>query len=100
MPRIRSLAWFLATAAGLPLVASVANVAPGGALSEARAADAGAAAPGRSAAAVVGALPAGVAARERGDGWTFADERGMTLYTYDRDEGSPGESTCVEACSR
>lgn len=100
MPRIRSLAWFLATAAGLSLVAGVASVASGGLLPEARAADAGAAAaPGRAASAVVGALPTGVAARERGDGWTFADERGMTLYTYDRDEGSPGESTCVEACA-
>ena len=43
MPRIRSLAWFLATAAGLPLVATVANVAPGGAPVRARA-DAGMAA--------------------------------------------------------
>lgn len=52
-----------------------------------------------SAAQVVGALPPGVQTRERGDGWSFADERGMTIYTYDRDEGTPGESSCNDACA-
>lgn len=46
-----------------------------------------------------GPLVAGVAATARGDGWVFADERGMTLYTYDRDEGKPGASACNGPCA-
>jgi predicted lipoprotein with Yx(FWY)xxD motif len=46
-----------------------------------------------------GPLVAGVTAKARGDGWLFADERGMTLYTYDRDEGAPGASTCNGPCA-
>ncbi len=46
-----------------------------------------------------GPLVAGVTARARGDGWVFADERGMTLYTYDRDEGTPGQSNCKGPCA-
>lgn len=46
-----------------------------------------------------GALVPGVTAKSRGDGWVFADERGMTLYTFDRDEGKPGTSACVGPCA-
>jgi predicted lipoprotein with Yx(FWY)xxD motif len=46
-----------------------------------------------------GPLVPGVSAKARGDGWVFADERGMTLYTYDRDEGTPGQSTCNGPCA-
>lgn len=63
------------------------------------AADPGAGTKSVTAAQVVGVLPPGVKTRERGDGWGFVDERGMTLYTYDRDEGTPGESSCVDACA-
>lgn len=50
-----------------------------------------------SAAAV--ALPAGIATRPRGDGLVFTDARGMTLYFYDRDEGTPGRSACEGPCA-
>jgi len=46
-----------------------------------------------------GALVPGVTAKARGDGWVFADERGMTLYRFDRDEGAPGTSACVGPCA-
>ena len=44
-------------------------------------------------------LPANVKAQARGDGWSFADSRGMTLYTFDRDEGTPGQSSCTDDCA-
>jgi predicted lipoprotein with Yx(FWY)xxD motif len=44
-------------------------------------------------------LPTGVKALARGDGWAFADSRGMTLYTFDRDEGTPGQSSCKGECA-
>jgi predicted lipoprotein with Yx(FWY)xxD motif len=46
-----------------------------------------------------GPLVPGVSAKSRGDGWVLADERGMTLYTYDRDEGKPGQSACTGPCA-
>jgi predicted lipoprotein with Yx(FWY)xxD motif len=104
MARVRSLTWLaLAVATGLPVFAILAGGDGAGSTPSARAQSAGqkAATGARkvSAAEVVGALPPGVSTRERGDGWGFADERGMTLYTYDRDEGTPGESACNDACA-
>jgi len=46
-----------------------------------------------------GPLVEGVVAKARGDGWVFADARGMSLYTYDRDEGTPGQSSCTGPCA-
>lgn len=46
-----------------------------------------------------GALPTNIKARPRGDGWVFNDLRGMTLYTFDRDEGTPGKSSCNLECA-
>ena len=34
-----------------------------------------------------------------GDGWSFTDNHGMTLYTFDRDEGTPGKSACNAECA-
>lgn len=45
-------------------------------------------------------VPSGIKAIEQGDGWLFADAKGMTLYTYDRDEGKPGKSSCNGDCAR
>lgn len=44
-------------------------------------------------------LPAGFDTRPRGDGLVFTDAKGMTLYTYDRDEGTPGRSACEGPCA-
>lgn len=44
-------------------------------------------------------LPAGLDTRPRGDGLVFIDAKGMTLYTYDRDEGTPGRSACEGPCA-
>jgi len=44
-------------------------------------------------------LPTGITAKKQGDGWLFADDKGMTLYTFDRDEGAPGKSTCNAECA-
>jgi predicted lipoprotein with Yx(FWY)xxD motif len=52
-----------------------------------------------AAAAAEPAVPAGVTAAPQGHGWLFAANNGMTLYTYDRDEGTPGGSACVEECA-
>ncbi|MDX2145559.1 MAG: hypothetical protein SFV19_19560 [Rhodospirillaceae bacterium] len=46
----------------------------------------------------VDAVPAGVTTKTLGSGWQFADDKGMTLYTFDRDEGAPGKSTCNDDC--
>ena len=35
-------------------------------------------------------LPAGIGGKQFGNGWQFADDIGMTLYTFDRDEGARG----------
>jgi predicted lipoprotein with Yx(FWY)xxD motif len=43
--------------------------------------------------------PPGIGTKRQGDGWLLADDKGMTLYTYDRDEGAPGKSTCNEDCA-
>lgn len=51
-------------------------------------------------AAAPAGVPAGVKVNARGDGWAFADDRGMTLYTFDRDEGTPGFSSCAEDCAQ
>ncbi|MDX2221306.1 MAG: hypothetical protein SFV21_01080 [Rhodospirillaceae bacterium] len=45
------------------------------------------------------AVPAGVTAEKLGHGWMFAANNGLTLYTYDRDEGAPGSSACIEECA-
>jgi len=44
-------------------------------------------------------LPSGVNAVQKGHGQVFTNERGMTLYTFDRDEGAPGKSTCNGECA-
>jgi predicted lipoprotein with Yx(FWY)xxD motif len=44
-------------------------------------------------------VPASIKAKPRGDGWVFADTQGMTLYTFDRDEGTPGKSACNGPCA-
>jgi predicted lipoprotein with Yx(FWY)xxD motif len=44
-------------------------------------------------------LPADIASRPRGDGAVFTDAKGMTLYTFDRDEGTPGRSACEGPCA-
>jgi predicted lipoprotein with Yx(FWY)xxD motif len=44
-------------------------------------------------------LPAGIGGKQLGNGWQFADAKGMTLYTFDRDEGTPGKSGCNGECA-
>ena len=57
--------------------------------------------PGAASVAAPNAIvqPPGTQVRARGDGWVLVDERGMTLYTTDRDEGTPGRSSCDAACA-
>ena len=43
-------------------------------------------------------LPAGIAAVKHGHGWQFANAKGMTIYTFDRDEEQPGASACKGEC--
>jgi predicted lipoprotein with Yx(FWY)xxD motif len=43
--------------------------------------------------------PPEVRSNARGDGWTFSDSHGMTLYTFGRDEGTPGKSSCNAECA-
>ena len=43
-------------------------------------------------------MPSGITTRQHGSGWTLIDDKGMTIYTFDRDEGAPGRSTCNEEC--
>ncbi len=46
------------------------------------------------------APPSAIQAKPRGDGWMFVDaSSGMTLYTFDRDEATPGKSTCKDQCA-
>ena len=51
------------------------------------------------AAAALTGTPANIVSKARGDGWTFTDRRGLTLYTFDRDEGAPGQSSCNAECA-
>ncbi|MBL8645414.1 MAG: hypothetical protein JNK21_15890 [Rhodospirillaceae bacterium] len=44
-------------------------------------------------------LPPGLQEKAQGDGWLFADADGMTLYTFDRDEATPGKSNCTGECA-
>ena len=44
-------------------------------------------------------LPPGVTSQKQGHGWVFAGKDGMTLYTFDRDEGVPGKSACIDDCA-
>lgn len=44
-------------------------------------------------------FPDGIGGKQLGNGWQFADAKGMTLYTFDRDEGAPGKSTCNKDCA-
>jgi predicted lipoprotein with Yx(FWY)xxD motif len=44
-------------------------------------------------------LPSSFDSRTRGDGSVITDAKGMTLYTFDRDEGVPGRSACEDACA-
>ena len=46
------------------------------------------------------AVPGGIALRKRGDGDVLTDARGMTLYTFDKDEGMPGRSACEGPCAQ
>jgi predicted lipoprotein with Yx(FWY)xxD motif len=43
--------------------------------------------------------PEGIASKKQGNGWVFANGKGMTLYTFDRDEGVPGKSACNGDCA-
>ena len=103
MSRARSLTWLASAALAATLVPALVGTRGDGPIAAASAADPQAPAAAKAGAAkatsVVGALPAGVSTRQHGDGWSFADERGMTLYTTDRDEATPGESSCVDACA-
>ncbi|MBL8628607.1 MAG: hypothetical protein JNM81_03190 [Rhodospirillaceae bacterium] len=45
-------------------------------------------------------VPSAVTAKPQGDGWLFTEAAGgMTLYTFDRDEATPGKSTCKDECA-
>ena len=44
-------------------------------------------------------VPAEVTVSESGAGWRFADAKGMTLYTYERDT-VPGASACQGECAK
>lgn len=44
-------------------------------------------------------LPAGIGGKQLGTGWLFANDKGMTIYTFDRDEGVPGKSACNGDCA-
>ena len=46
------------------------------------------------------AVPAGVAVKARGDGWWFVNDKGLVLYTYERDERVPGKSDCNAECAQ
>ncbi len=43
--------------------------------------------------------PRQVVLHQHGHGWTLTDDKGMTLYTYEKDV-DPGKSNCVGACAR
>ena len=45
-------------------------------------------------------VPAGIGVKERGDGWTFVNDKSLALYTYDRDLRTPGESACDADCAK
>ncbi len=43
--------------------------------------------------------PDGIVLKQHGHGWLLADAKGMSLYTFERDD-APGKSTCVGACAQ
>jgi predicted lipoprotein with Yx(FWY)xxD motif len=43
--------------------------------------------------------PVGITVTKHGDGWHFADAKGLALYTYDKDE-TPGKSACNGECAK
>jgi predicted lipoprotein with Yx(FWY)xxD motif len=43
--------------------------------------------------------PAGIVVNKHGDGWHFADAKGLALYVYDKDE-VPGKSQCNGECAK
>ena len=43
--------------------------------------------------------PEGVALKQHGHGWLLSDGKGMSLYTFERDD-APGKSTCVGVCAQ
>jgi predicted lipoprotein with Yx(FWY)xxD motif len=45
-------------------------------------------------------VPAAVKTKQQGDGWLLTDAAdGMTLYITDRDEATPGKSSCTAECA-
>ena len=44
--------------------------------------------------------PSDIKVSARGDGWVFADAKGMALYVFDGDEATPGKSACNGACAQ
>lgn len=51
-----------------------------------------------SAFAADNAAPADIQLQQRGHGWQLSDDKGMTLYTFERDI-QPGRSACVGPCA-
>ena len=49
-------------------------------------------------AADTGPGPGGIHLKPRGDGWILTTDKGMTLYTFDRD-ATPGKSACNGPCA-
>lgn len=45
-------------------------------------------------------VPAGIATVARGDGWWFVDAKGFVLYTFGRDQRTPGQSACIGDCAK
>jgi predicted lipoprotein with Yx(FWY)xxD motif len=43
--------------------------------------------------------PVGIIVNKHGDGWHFADAKGLALYVYDKDE-VPGKSQCNGECAK
>ena len=46
------------------------------------------------------AVPDGISVKARGDGWWFLNDKGLVLYTYERDERTPGKSDCNADCAQ
>ncbi len=44
--------------------------------------------------------PAEVKVVTHGDGWTFSDAKGMSLYFFDGDDAAPGKSACLGNCAK
>ncbi|MFF4896585.1 hypothetical protein [Streptomyces sp. NPDC001068] len=78
-----------------PATASVTSPAPASAPAASAAGDGGGSVTGSS------ALTTGVTAEAiDGVGTVVADDRGMTLYRYDKDEPDPSKWTCSGACTK